>query len=59
MIAIEMPMPSSCDECPCCDNYYRCGASSKKFEDEDFDIWERRMSDCPLIDLTQYEDDLK
>ena len=54
MIAIDRPMPSSCEECPCCDDYYRCGASGKKFED--FDIWERRMQDCPLIDLSAWED---
>jgi len=52
MIALDRPMPRDCDDCPCCDDYYRCGASGKKFEDEDFDIWERRLPDCPLIDLT-------
>ena len=52
MIALDRPMPKSCGDCPCCDDYYRCGASDEKFEDEDFDIWERRMPDCPLIDLT-------
>ena len=58
MIAIDRPMPSSCEECPCCDDYYRCGASSKKF-DEDFEIWERRLPDCPLMDLSKYEGDCK
>ena len=43
---------------PMRDDYYRCGASSKKF-DEDFEIWERRLPDCPLIDLSKYEGDCK
>ena len=49
MIAIDMPIPASCGDCPCNDDSYRCGATGEEF---DFDQWTRRASDCPLIDLT-------
>ena len=56
MVGIQIEMPKSCEECPCNDDSYRCGATGNLF---DFDEWTRRASDCPLIDLSQYEDDLK
>ena len=56
MIAIDMPMPCNCDYCPCNDDGYKCGATGDLL-DNDSD--ERRMPNCPLIDLSQYEDDLK
>jgi len=60
MIAIDMPMPRTCDLCPCNDDTYRCGATGTIFcEADDFNEYEERLPDCPLIDLTQYEDDLK
>jgi len=60
MIALDKNMPESCECCPCNDDSYRCGVTGIPFgEVDDFDKFEQRMPDCPLIDLSQYEDDLK
>lgn len=53
MIAIDRNMPKSCECCPCNDDLYRCGVTGIPFgEVDDFDEFEQRMPDCPLIDLT-------
>ena len=53
MIAIKMPMPNNCDNCPCNDDAYKCGATGTIFcEVDDFNEYESRLPDCPLIDLT-------
>lgn len=53
MVAIDMPMPRTCDLCPCNDDTYRCGATGTIFcEADDFNEYEERLSDCPLIELT-------
>ena len=59
MIAIEMEMPKSCKECE-----FKNEANWCRFIGEYCDMrasWaaQCRPSDCPLIDLTQYDDDLK
>lgn len=67
MIAIkDMEMPKSCEECPLCQHYPLCGqtwcrASNAMMADfyEEIPYKANRPSWCPLIDLTQYEDDLK
>ena len=46
MVLIDKPMPESCAECFCDDDYYRCGLLNKGFPLE-FDM-ESRMPDCPL-----------
>ena len=53
MIALDRNMPKSCECCPCNDDLYRCGVTGIPFgEVDDFDEFEQRMPDCPLIDLT-------
>ena len=60
MIAIKMPMPNNCDNCPCNDDTYKCGATGTVFcEVDDFNEYEKRLPDCPLIDLDAYMDDGK
>lgn len=59
MIMIDVPMPRKCKECPLMDDDSWC-----RFIGEYCDMrasWaaQCRPSDCPIIDLTQYEDDLK
>ena len=59
MIAIDVPMPRKCGECPLMNDDSWC-----RFIGEYCDMrasWagQCRPSDCPLIDLKQYEDDLK
>lgn len=56
MIAIEMEMPNNCCDCPVNDHDAWCGITLTEFGD---DFCKIRLPDCPLIDLTQYEDDLK
>ena len=52
MIAIDMEIPKSCECCPCNDDGYRCGATGVRFwYVDDFDQNEKRLPDCPLIDL--------
>ena len=53
MIALDRNMPRSCDCCPCNDDTYRCGATGTIFDEiDDFNEYEERLPDCPLIDLT-------
>ena len=61
MIAIDVPMPDNCCDCPCCADlgydvvclaYGGHLLSGEPFE-------KRRMPFCPLIDLSRYEDDAK
>jgi len=59
MIALDRPMPRTCETCPCNDDTWRCGATGNFFDDYDIGYDEGRMPDCPLIDLTKYEDDCK
>ena len=59
MVTIDIPMPKKCKECPLMDDDSWC-----RFIGEYCDMrasWaaQCRPSDCPLTDLTQYEDDLK
>ena len=56
MIAIDMPIPNNCCDCPCNDHDAWCAVTLSDFAD---DFCETRLPDCPLIDLTQYDDDLK
>lgn len=56
MVGIMMPMPKSCEDCPCNDHDAWCAVTLSDFAD---DFCETRLPDCPLIDLTQYDDDLK
>ena len=60
MIAIDMEMPSSCEDCPCFHDA-ACYAEGwrKSIGLNWFERQEKREEWCPLIDLTQYEDDLK
>lgn len=65
MIAIDMPMPCECRDCPL-ETYYpfvgrtECRASGEILADDYKTIqFDGRHKDCPLIDLSQYEDDLK
>ena len=61
MIALDRNMPKSCGDCPCNDDSWRCGATKHHFDyyNEGFDCEEGRLPDCPLIDLSKYEDDGK
>ena len=53
MIALDRNMPKTCECCPCNDDGYRCGATGVRFwYVDDFDQNEKRLPDCPLIDLT-------
>ena len=63
MIAIDMEMPKKCDDCPCRQiNLARCQITGKStshhptFKPMD---QTKRPKWCPLIDLTQYEDNGK
>lgn len=65
MIAIDKPMPLECRDCPMMQYYPFAGLTvcratgstlAENFKTIEFD---GRASDCPLIDLSQYEDDLK
>ena len=65
MIGIDMEMPQECGDCPL-NTYYpfvgqtRCRASGEVLADNYKTIqFDGRSKHCPLIDLTQYEDDLK
>lgn len=49
MIGLPIEMPENCEACPCCDDYYKCGATGNLFE---FDEWTKRADDCPLVDLS-------
>ena len=56
MVGLKINMPETCECCPCNDDSFRCGATGEEF---DFDPCTRKSRNCPLIDLTQYEDDGK
>lgn len=57
MIAIkDMEMPNNCCDCPLNDHDAWCGKTLSEFP---YDFSKSRLPDCPLIDLSQYEDDLK
>ncbi|MBR3349992.1 MAG: hypothetical protein IKG55_07950 [Solobacterium sp.] len=59
MIALDRPMPKSCEECPC---FHDAACYAEGFRNPTtldwFERQEKRMPDCPLIDLPTYEDDL-
>lgn len=52
MLLIDKQMPSSCANCVCCDDYFRCNLLGEEFE---HNIWESRRSDCTLIELPKWE----
>lgn len=49
MIAIDMPMPNNCDECPC-EHDAACYANG--YRNPERYEYKSRPADCPLIDLT-------
>ena len=49
MIQLNIDMPETCADCPCNDDYYRCGATGNEFDFPSFN--DRRMDDCPLIEV--------
>ena len=49
MIAIDMPMPNNCCDCPVNDHDAWCGITLTEFAD---DFCKIRLPDCPLIDIT-------
>lgn len=69
MIAINIPMPKSCRDCKL--NYineiegvWMCSPLDTdlihiQVSSDDGKVYNYRPAFCPLIDLTQYEDDLK
>lgn len=56
MIALDRPIPKSCGDCPCNDHDAWCAVTLSDFAD---DFCKTRLPDCPLIDLSKYEDDGK
>lgn len=56
MIGIEIPMLDNCCDCPVNDHDAWCGLTISTFG---HDFCEKRLPDCPLIDLSRYEDDGK
>lgn len=60
MIALDRPMPKSCEKCPCFHDAacYAEGLRNPTTLDW-FERQERREDWCPLIDLSKYEDDCK
>ena len=65
MIGLNIPMPTSCEDCPLCTQDGDCiamgGDSLFDFLPPDAQYFPNgwKCGRCPLIDLTQYEDDLK
>lgn len=60
MIAIDRPMPSSCEDCPCFHDAACYAEGWRKSIGLDwFERQEKREEWCPLIDLSKYEDDGK
>lgn len=61
MIGLRIPMPASCNKCPCCaDLEYDVvclACEGRLLSGEPYEKY--RMPFCPLIDLSQYEDDGK
>ena len=60
MIAIDMPMPKGCEDCPC---FHDAACYVELWRRTTTLDWierkEKREEWCPIIDLTQYDDDLK
>lgn len=56
MIAIDRPMPKSCEDCPC---FHDAACYVEGWRNPNLYDYKRRPEHCPLIELTQYEDDLK
>ena len=50
MIAIDMPMPNNCCDCPGNDHDAWCGITLTEFGD---DFCKIRLPDCPLIELPE------
>ena len=48
-ILLNLPMPKNCDECPCNDDNWRCGATGEYFDYDD--MYTKRRDDCPLIEV--------
>ena len=48
MIALDMPMPKSCAECPLGQDEWYCWKTGTELPE---DYGEGRLPDCPLIDL--------
>ena len=48
-ILLNLPMPKNCDECPCNDDNWRCGATGEYFDYDD--MYAKRRDDCPLIEV--------
>lgn len=59
MIAIPIDMPKGCYHCPCNDSDYKCNLTDIVFVDRAIHPFCERLPECPLIDLTQYDDDGK
>lgn len=59
MIAIDMPMPKSCKECELKNEANWCRFIGDYCDMRASWAGQCRPRDCPLIDLSQYEDDLK
>ena len=60
MIGINEPMPKNCEVCPFNNDGWLCNLLGVVFdEDRNFDTGKGRLPDCPLVDLSEYDDDLK
>ena len=56
MIGIDMPMPNNCCECPLGTDEWYCWKTGTELPEY---CGNGRLPDCPLIDLSRYEDDHK
>ena len=53
MISMDITMPGSCVDCPCNYDDYICNLLHIKFwKDRKFDVFEGRLPDCPLVDMS-------
>lgn len=50
-------LPSSCEYCPCNDDYYRCGLSGDLFDEHDIDTG--RMKNCKLKKLDDVRENIR
>lgn len=48
-----MKMPSCCENCPCNDDDWRCGALGSTFDDLEIDRLEIKPSFCPLVEVPE------
>lgn len=48
-ILLNIQMPKNCDECPCNDDNWRCGATGEYFDYDD--MYAKRRDDCPLVEV--------